>query len=80
MIGMTEYLASIYPQYFRVDKYEHPVWGVRASLAIRSNEEKVVDIQVIKEININYEDNFIVIKTELGNHMIVDFIKDATVI
>jgi hypothetical protein len=79
MRSVTEYLASNYPQYFKVDTYEHPVMGVRISVTILPYN-KTVDIQVITNIDINFDNNSVLIATELGNFLISDFIKDGTVI
>lgn len=79
MLKISEYLASTYPEYFTLTKYDHPVWGNRASLVVLPYASKI-DIQIIQSVSINFELNTIFLITEIRSYEIHGFLKDETVI
>lgn len=79
MISTTEYLSTRYPEFFKINKYVHPVLGERISLVL-TTLQKTLDIQLIDNVSIDFEKNIICICSDLGNYTIEKFIKDRTVI
>lgn len=72
-------LSSQYPQLLKLEEYDHPVKGTRNSLNIIP-KDKSVDIELLKEIDVNFIDRTLTIKTQHRSFILDNIFKDVTVI
>lgn len=79
MESTCNYLATQYPQFFKMSEYSHPVYGERKQLHIKT-ENCYIDVQTINNVLINFEDNLISIQASKRLYTITNFIKDNTVV
>lgn len=54
MRRMINALAILYPNYFEISNYTHPVYGKRDSVIFPSYENVQIDLENIKSIIIDY--------------------------
>jgi len=75
-----QFLCDGFPNFFKLSEYTHPVKGVCSSLILK-NYKTQVDISNVSDIILNFNDNRIIIKTEMpDNTFIVNkFVLDETV-
>lgn len=79
---MVNFLTDTYPKFFEQTSYEHPIHGTRNSLILKFSKNKSIDIDIIKQIEIDFFDNNIKIRTRppLSNtYVAINFIIDETV-
>jgi len=79
MMIIAEFLSNSYPQYFKLESYEHPVLGVRDSL-VMSKYGVTVDVKSLNDMEIDFVGNTIKVLCDQGKFVFNDVITDSTVI
>lgn len=79
LLEVFKMLETMYGEHFLLMPYQHPMLGDRHNILIKSSGENI-DLCRVLSVEINFENNFVKIQSDIGTVSFNDIIKDETMV